>query len=424
MGDYDSHISVDPIAEARDGYYTVKELEIEHSPLKKIETPFKVVNANKIRINTGKYVHKNLENPIFENWKALNGLKSFNKLHDILNEGKGDQIRDLDRFFGLNKTIWNDSHTILSLVFQKNPFQQNQFKKGSSNPITWESYEFLLDYIHSASSAFVLAPDIKFDSSFNFNDYISYVDETISILSDFNNKPVFAPVPIYLNQKNTLELIKNYKYKGYTNLWVNFNASQISGTQIARVRYLLRNIKKNFNIENNVLYFSHMRKEVNRHVLNTKTTASNAMAPFFGSDFIGVSREPARGFGIKKEDELNYIAKNKFKDKKELEKARLLNRTRIFDPNTYYYYNIDKYPQKLPFNSINLQKNDVNNVINSLLLSNEIDKTRNFVEDKKNIKEYVKQKDAIKKDKDLLEGILTGSKNQSKISEFFGNLNI
>lgn len=425
MGDYDPHINVDPLVESRDGSYNIKEVEIEHSSLKKIETPFKIIDGKKINETMANEVKKVVKKPIFESWNSVNQLRSFDGLYNIINNPQNDRRRDqissLDNFFGLRKKVWKDSYTTLSLSFQRNPFIENKFKKGNSKPLSWENFEFLLDYIYSGSSAFILVPDIRISEIFSLEDFKNYVDKTIKILSDFNNKPIFAPVPIKMDQGEFETLFKHYKRMGYTNLWVDFNASQISSTQFTRLRYLLRNVKKHLQLNRTTLYFSHIKKEINKHIIDSKTVASNALAPFFGSDFLGISREPQIAFNMDKEAEMNYIAKNKFESQEEYEKAKVFNKSRIFDPKTYYYYNIDIYPNKLPIpaNPSVLQSDPINRMINSVILYEEMDNARKIIEETKNVKSYAETKVALRDDPTILNSMVdSGSKNQTKIFEF------
>lgn len=421
MGDYDPHINIEPVTQARDGQYMVKEVEIEHSPIGILETPLKIVDANNVNENLANFVKEDMNTPIFENWKFINQLKSFNKLYEIIEEPEEDQIRSLDKFFNLRKKVLDQSFTTLSLSFQRNPFESHKFSKGSSNPISSDGYNFLLDYLHSASSAFVLVPDINMDESFKINDYLLYIDESVNILSDFNNKPIFVPVPIKLNKNEFEKILKHYKYQGYTNLWVNFQASQISSTQFTRLRYLMRNVEKQIHLERSTLYFSHIRKEVNRHPLDIKTVASNAIAPFVGCDFLGISREPPVGGGTNKSD-ADYVEMYGLNDVNELKHMRLLNRNRLFDPETYYYYNIENYPHKLSLPEKLLMNDDFNRIINCKILDSEINLSKNYVKDNKSINGYVKQKKAFTEDKELSNSIIRpDSKEQSNLLEFIKN---
>jgi hypothetical protein len=417
MEDFDPHINIEPLVEARDtNNYIIKEIDLENS-IGKIETPFKIMDVKNVSESVANSLVKNRENAIFESWNFVNKLNSYNKLYEIIEEPEGNQIQLLDKFFSLKKRLWNNSSTTLSLVFQKNPFEANKFNKGVSKPLSSEGYEFLLDYIHSASSAFVLVPDIKMDDNFKMDDYIKYVDESVQILSDFNSKPIFVPIPIQLNNTEFEKLIKYYRYKGYTNIWVNFNASQMSGTYFTRVRYLLRTLKKEIQLTRTALYFSHIRKEIDRNVRDEKTVASNALAPFFGSDFLGISREPQSNFNSKSKE--NYMIKNQFNTPSEMKEAQLLNRTRVFDPDTYYYYNVDISPSRSVFDEKILKADTNNRMINSLLLDYEMNRTRNFVESNKVLKPYLKEKTALN---DILEKIIAGNKKQSKLLEFMGKL--
>jgi hypothetical protein len=108
---------------------------------------------------------------------------------------------------------------------------------------------------------------------------------------------------------------------------------------------------------------------------------------FNGADFIGIDRDPRKIFlpkdGTPLEDIRKEAAlKNKFSSVEEYELAVKYHKNRIFDPETYYYFAINEYPDKLLFNPNSLLLNDaLNQFTNSLYLYSEMDKTRKKVED-------------------------------------------
>ena len=73
--------------------------------------------------------------------------------------------------------------------------------------------------------------------------------------------------------------------------------------------------------------------------------------------------------------------KGEYKTIQEFEKTLSYHKSRIFDPSTYYYYRLDKYPHKLPLSEEVLLKRDVNKLLNSIILYREVENTKQFVEE-------------------------------------------
>lgn len=434
MSDFDPHIDIHEHIESRDGYFSIKDMSIGKS-IKYTQTPLKVFDAKKLNNEMGKVIKKNIESPIFESWNNLRMPKVLKTLKESLEGSKRDHIKYLDSFFNIRKKLWDDSNTVLSLNFQKNPFQRHEFKTKKEvnghdvfvddyvDPISPESFDYLLDYIHSGSSSIILVPDIKFDEFTNFEEYKDYIENTVDALSDYNSKPIFVPINISIPPTQLNELILSYKNNGYTNFWVNFGARQISNTQFARIRSLRRIIERHYSQTAPNIYFSHVKKESNPHILDEKVAASNIIGPFLGCDFLGINRNPIRFIP----EEGKEFYKNVFKNSAEERVARNLHKTRLFDPNTYFYYNINRYPHNVnnlvsDVSNLNLKDEVINSMTNDIILNNELENAKSFISEFKSVNKYIKGKELFKEDKTLSKALINGSSEQTKIAEFINNL--
>lgn len=409
--EYDSHISINKNDKIKGcDYYFKKELAIESCNLE-IQSPIKVIEGKNIKKQNIKNINQ-LETPIFEsavfipsiyrNWRSLyRTLESSNK------------ITRLNALIGFDKDIYDSCLTTVSFVFSKNPFSTNIFYTGKKKektilePLEKDDYEFgLLDYLHTASKFFVLTPDIKFTDSISIEEYLRFIDFNIKILLDFNNKPIFVPIQIKLPQKQLRIILEHYKSQGYSNIWINFDGAHLGGTYFARIRILMRLIDRVFGLGNVVLYYSNLKKEINPHIKDDFVPSSDVLSQFYCGDFIGVCKKApivldTEEFEKKLE---NLVAKGEFTSKEEYYKEQLYNKTRLFNPNDYYYYKIQSYPLDLSTDKTVLLNQDKNRLLNSLLLYREIEMTKAFVNDKKDLTFYLKNKRALEKE-DILDKI-------------------
>lgn len=434
MKEFDPHISINSFKKAKDSYYCNKEIEIDNLKIK-LETPYKVIEGKKINKDSFDTIIKNIKKPIFESERYVAMYKSWNRLHYLLNEAEEDKIRGLDSFLDIRKDLWDSSLTTTSFVFSRNPFVENRFGKSEGEikklpALDADSYDTLLDYIHTASSALVLTPDIKIRGNeiITLDEYLKFVDNSIKVLSEFNKKAIFAPIQTHLLEKRSRKILEHYKKQGYVNIWVNFNASHIGGTYFARVRTLLKLINNIIGLENVTLYFSHIKKEINPHIKDEQAVGSDILSQFFAADFMGVNREPLRVMLEDTKDDTKirekrmeeFLRKKEFNNEEDYKKAIKLNRSRVFDPTSYYYQSTDNYPYQLPLDKELLLNNiEINKLLNSFLIHAEVEKTKNFVGEQKNVKSYLKNKKALKENKDVFEGIIDP---QSGIYDFLGKL--
>ncbi len=430
MSEFDPHISIDEkeIIKAKDCDYIIKKIIIEHLNLK-IRTPFKVLEGREINEEDVNIFIKNLEKPIFESGKYVLRYKSWKKLHYLLDEAEEDRVSGLNKFLGIRRNFWDLKYTLttVSIVFARNPFVENKFVSGNEvkklPPLDKESYHVLLDHVHAASKALILVPDIRIrgNETIKLDDYLKFVDESVKILSKNNKKPIFVPIQIHLSQKRLKKILKHYKRQGYLNIWVNFNASHLGGTYFSRVRTLLRLIDNIMDLTEVTLYFSHIKKEINPHIKDEKTIASDVLSQFFAAGFIGVNREPPRVIEDPEERIMKYIMRGEFKSEDEYKEALRLHKSRIFDPESYYYYRIDKYPHELPYRKdILLKRDKLNRLVNSIIIHREVERTKNIVEEQKIIKPYLKNKEAFKENNYILDEIIKEkSKTNTKQQDLY-----
>jgi len=434
MSEYDPHLNVEVLTRTKDTNYAIRKIELEKANIK-LETPFKITEGKNITQEMSTLLKHNISEPLLESGVYVLQYNTWSRLKYLIEEADEEKIPGLDKIFGLRKTIWDYSKTVSSLVFSKNPFVQNVFGsdqgKKTIAPFDKESYYGLLDYIHTASSAMVLSPDIRiYQKNIDLDDYLHFVDDNVKVLSTFNNKPLFVPIQTHLAQKSLRKILEHYKKQKYTNIWINFNAGHIGGTYFTRVRTLLRILDEIIGLNNVVLYYSHLKKEINPHMKDERVAASDILTQFFAADFIGINREPSRRIvetPQEKEERIKeLIMKGEYKSMQEYESMLNYHKARIFDPNTYYYYRLDKYPYKLPLTKKILLKKDVNKMLNSIVLFKEVENTKHFIEqqEEKLLIPYIKKKKAIEENEEILQGITTEKEKgkQKDIFEFLGGL--
>lgn len=440
MGKIDSHISImEEPKRAKDSEYLIrKRIKIDHSNIE-IETPFKILDGKSITLNDATNIIEGIKKPIFECARRVEyRYNVWSNLYYLLTDASRDKTTGLNDFFSLRKDLYDNYPTVLSLVFRDDPFKRKKFvikdendeKKNVIVPgIDGSSYESLLDYIHTGSKAFVLSPDLDLnqESRINTTSYLNFIDWNMATLSEFNKKPIFAPLQVDLNERNTDRILQHYKTKGYGRIWINFNATHLSGIYFWRVRSLLRKLDRRFGLENVFLYYSHIKKESNPHIKDDSVLSSDIMPQFFASDFLGVNQASPRG-GDKKEMEKSIITRinnGEFKNRDAYDEAMKDHRTRIFDPSSYYYWKIEKYPRSLPLTKEYLQRSQINKLFNSFLLRKEVENTKDFLFNNDNaVRPYLKKKKALKDNSTVMNQLVFEEKasQQTRLFEKLGKL--
>jgi hypothetical protein len=368
--------------------------------------------------------------PIFETGKYVCQYRSWSRLEYLLNETGRDRPKGLNDFLNIRKNLWEPNLTTCSIAFSRDPFEKKKFptKEGVRSVDSFEEdvYNSFLDHVHAASSALVLCPDLRFSSTGmkDVSRYLDFVDYNISVLSDFNNKPVYAPMQIDLPVKKTREILEHYRKHGYRNIWLNFHASQMGSTSIARIRSLLRQVRDTLGLDQTSLMYSHIKKEIDPNMKDDKALAGDVLSQFFAADFVGVNRSPARLIDEKDLETriAKGIASGDFANREDYEMQQRLHRSRVFSPDTYYYHKVTSYPGGLPLGKNVLMYNqDVNRLANSVLVHHEIENTKRHLIAKRKLLPYLKAKKGLIEHTEVLTSIVPPSKpRQADLLDILG----
>jgi hypothetical protein len=411
MEEYDPHITVDPISSLKRPEYTIRNITFENLN-KSVETPFKIFSGKSVNSDVFDNFTGNIKEKFVENGRYVKGYPSWNNLKRLLTEASGNERNNkLTNFFHIDQKLWDSlSFTTLSLVFPKNPYEQIKISNKSGTrivePFDENCFTFLLNYIYSKSKACVLVPDIKLEgNNISIKKYLEHVDECVRILSQWNNKPIFVPLQIDLSVDSVDEILTHYAQKRYSNIWINFLAHQCDESYIANIRAIRQIINKKIKFYDVVLYYSHIQKEITPNIQADKVLASDILTQFNGADFVGINKSryddmPIFGNEMQESDR-KHAADLEITYDQYLE-MRSLHKNRLFDPLSYYYYNLNLYPHELPLDYNLLRNNEsINRIANGVLLYSEIERTKQFALEHtpKNVEKAIKkeQKDKQKR---------------------------
>lgn len=416
MPDFDSHISIEEISKSKDVECSVRELTID-STNTKIETPIKVLSGKNISSKTAEnFVSKN-ETPLFEITKFFDKAQYHNNLIATLEGEKGDWVTSLNNKFGLKRTLEDQyrKNIIVSSVFREMPVAGYDIAPPKSiyQKMSADLYQTYLDYVYSASSAFILTPDVYLTPSPNssqINNYLKFIDFSIETLQMKNNKPIFAPLPIDLAFKNLTTVLHSYKRMGYTNIWIDFKAKPCSNSNSARLRTISRRIEEIIGDES-VVYCSQIKRE--RDVTKTSVPALDIFPSFSGTDFLGVNRT-APAFGL----DMSVTATRKgFSTVDEYNSALEAVKCSIFDAETYNYTVIGN-DDKLSSLVRNVTTADV---YNGIAFNKELNNIRDKVLNDEKLLPYLNSKEAVSKNAPIFDSVkrTTTPTKETDLSDFF-----
>lgn len=127
--DFDPHISVEPVANVKNPDYCIRAINLENLR-KTIDTPFKIISGDDVDITSFKHYSSQIPNAIFENARFLQDPKSWKALEKYLTELPATQRNNkLREFFKIDKKLWDNSLTMLSLTFPRNPLKCIRFQQ-------------------------------------------------------------------------------------------------------------------------------------------------------------------------------------------------------------------------------------------------------------------------------------------------------
>lgn len=426
MSDFDSHITVELIEDAKDTKCEVKEITLDNHKLK-IETPFKILYGKKLTKNAVSQIVNDFKNPLFEIEKFCN-KKSIELLSKKISNG--DNYRTLSSAFNENfglKQHLEDTfrkNVIISCVFQYYPINNITLRNNTPEYIRFkdDEYKAFLRYIHSSSTAFVLTPDVMLPQSgkrtFSIDEYIRFIDNSMEVLQSYNNKPIFVPVQIDLPMNDLKKVLGHYKGNGFTNLWINFKAQKCERSHASKLAIITDQIDNFFKRDEHVIYFSHMKQE--RDVTENETPAYEMFPPFRGADFIGITRN--QSFPPKSGDIDEIAVKKGFSDKYEYQSAVKLRKFSLFNADSYKYVipsicSRDSIDEKL-FESIQNDQSSCN-LFNGILINNELRSVRKQITDTRIIRPYLESKSGVIDGMDVFSYAL---KTKSRIKKSYQKL--
>jgi hypothetical protein len=446
MADFDPHIEKNPVKRVSDPDYSLNYLQID-SFKEEVLTPFKTTCGNRLSFKDFTEYGGKLDNMVIENERYVKGQSEYDKLKTWLDSaGRTEREKKLNTFFGVDTELFRKGNTVLSLSFNRNLYKlltfespENKLTRASS-PFTEDTLIPLLSYIHAKSSFFVLVPDMKMGADpTQVQEYVDHIDFCVDIFSKWNKKPIFVPINMEFSPGNIREILQHYAKMRYTNIWINFFGIECSPSLLSDLKTTRIYIEKEFKGKDVVLYYSHMRKELAANDFDSKAAASDILTQFCGADFVGIDMNKNRQLFYRPPDpgKIQKKADEKQISIEELaELTRLCNR-RIFDPKSYYYLNLNTYPVELPVKyEALLDRAEINNFANSLILSDEIKYTKEYAiestaksvrketlqlktEEQRQLRRYIESKPAINDNRNLLEKIYN-SGFQFKIDHFDG----
>ena len=160
----DPHLNIEILTKTRDTNYAIRKIELEKANIQ-LETPLKIIEGKNITREMTSLLQQTISRPLLESGVYVLQYNTWRRLKYLIEEADEERIPGLDKIFGLRKRIWDVSPTTVSLVFAKNPFVDNIFGNEQNRKvlpaIDKDGYESLLDYMHAASSALILSPDIR-----------------------------------------------------------------------------------------------------------------------------------------------------------------------------------------------------------------------------------------------------------------------
>jgi len=363
-------------------------------------TPFRAIHVStniplKIR---GKILSIKRDAVMFEVNRVVYINRSYDALKKALLEGDEDRIK---------KILWVDERLskedlLISLSFSTFPY----LKLGRQN------FNELLDYIYAYSSI-LLVPHIRYGDAktkvkYSPDEFCRYVDNAMFILRDRNSsKPLFVPFDISYDAATRDRILGYYAKKGYTNIWIDFQARVFSGAMIAKMRILARKINEVFGKQarNVILYLANIRKSSRESQASFKIIPSDFLGAFSYGDIIG---SPWKGVAFPyqlSEGEKSYWERKGYPNEREYKIAMFKRDCSIFEDNSYYYW----HPDRLQIRNNELDEirksilqldlskkavaEEASHSLNGFITLNELNQLRKIVEEENRITDYIRRKE-------------------------------
>jgi hypothetical protein len=323
--------------------------------------------------------------------EASKVLKKPDVIFDIVNSEDNSQI---NKHFQTSE--WKPN-LIIPQTFQFNPYESFENLK------ILESY---LNYYYEHSDV-LFVPNIRTNRTkkiqnpentekqktvtekiIDYESYVKFVDEIVQILNYRNNKPIFVPLSLRFSIQDIGNLAENYLKKEYFNIWVDFEAQNLSKAQRGKLKAFLMKIEASGRFDDVIIYTSNMRRSISENSKNPKSQSSDPISSVLGSNIIGGNRNPPV-----------YIPPDKTPANGERIPADQLPdyKASIFDRDSYYYINSSISHESTEIKEL-LKYKHHNTLINSIRINDEFRvQTDKFLENY-DLKGHISEKTMLKDD--------------------------
>ncbi len=341
----------------------------------------KTIDLKNIKFSKWNEIVKNWKGPIIlENTREI---KSPKEIDTILQKDYNSQ----GRFFKIVSSLSGYPRNII-ITFNFNSLEE------VLNLMKNENCETFFDLYHGYSNFWLFAPNVKpkkyltspenenkrkLTNIIDVKNYINFVKTVFEILNYKNSKPIFVPISLKFGIRNVREIIKYYLKKEHFYIWVDFEGSPVNEQSLGILRNIYRTIEDFGRMNDVLLYFTNIKREIISHVKDEITPASDILSSLVGGNIVGVNREPIR------------ILNDKAYSKEELK----LHKARVLDRKTYYYIKLISEKVKIKNKNELLNDKKYNITLNNLLLHKEINlQCDNFLKNY-NIKNYISTKSML-----------------------------
>jgi hypothetical protein len=303
----------------------------------------------------------------------------------------------LKRHFGY--ASWHSEHeNVVNLTFKFNPLAEF----GSLDRISG-----YFDHYYQYSRTMLMVPNVKVSRNIyqegkrvgvqpiiGAEEFRRYVSEAVGFLDYRNKKPIFVPLNLNLDIKETEELADFFLREGFTNVWVDMEASSTADKRRAA---LLRTFVRRFDgagrFDELVLYMTNIKREILAHPKDAHSPSSDVLAAVMGANIIGVNRTPPV-----------MIPEGAPPLPSPPPGEMLAHKARLLDPSSYYYTRLDALTMDEERRRRLYNKNE-NVLSNTIVLNQELgEQTRRFLEEL-SVKPYISGKPMVREYKN---GILLG----------------
>ena len=298
----------------------------------------------------------------------------------------------LKRHFGFAN--WHSEHeNAVNLTFKFNPFSEF----GKLDRITG-----YFDHYYQYSGTMLMVPNVKLSRNIyqegkkmgvqpiiGSDDFRRFVSEVHGFLDYRNKKPIFVPLNLNLDIKETEELADFFLKQGFTNVWVDMEASSTADKRrAALLRAFVRRFDEAERFDELVLYMTNIKREILAHPKDAHSPSSDVLAAVMGANIIGVNRAPQVMF-----------PKGAPPPPSPPPGEMLAHKARLLDPTSYYYTRLDALEMDEDRKRQLYNKNE-NILSNTIVLNQELrQQTRKFLEEL-SIKPYISSKSMVREFRD------------------------